>query len=101
MNSASGWGGRSPAGRDATVKAEAYARSANAEVYRRTVITGELTRQEAADAFDFRIGHLGAILTREHQRRSPGTKRPDVPRQRRSYSNRPSAEALLRSRATS
>ena len=31
MNSASGWGGRSPEGRDVTVKAEAYARSANAE----------------------------------------------------------------------
>lgn len=70
----------------------------NAEIYRRTVLTGELTRQEAAEQYGVCEATVHVILTQEHQRANPGTRRPAVPRDRCSAPDLTPADARARNR---
>ena len=57
-------------------------RQRNAEIYHRTVVTGELVIEEAALEYGTGEANISRILTNEHHRTALSEHRPAVPRQR-------------------
>ena len=57
-------------------------RQRNAEIYHRTVVTGELVIEEAALEYGTGEANISQILTAEHHRTALSERRPAVPRQR-------------------
>ena len=68
-------------------------RQRNAEIYRRTMVTGELVIEEAAREYGTSEANVGNILSAEHRRMAPGERRPAVPRRRTRQHPAPSQSA--------